>query len=233
MSGPRRLVDDPTADPGLQRLLGGGSGARPLDEMTRRRLRGKLARAAALPAVAAWWLFMKSALAALGAVGVAATTATVTGVVEWRSPLPVPPPTLTAPRAAPVPAPATPPPEPAVQLPAPSEPELELNPAPSLPVTAPSASAGASLAAESALLEQARRETRRAPAVALQFADEHAARFPRGQLASERTLLQVEALHRLGRDAEARLLAGPLLQGASGALYRERARQLLGEGAGR
>ena len=85
MSAPRRLVDDPTADPALQRALGQGSPARPLDELTRRRLRSRLMRAAAVPAVAAWWLFMKSALAALGVVGAAATAATVTGVVEWRS----------------------------------------------------------------------------------------------------------------------------------------------------
>ena len=79
------------------------------------------------------------------------------------------------------------------------------------------------------LLEQSRREMRRAPALALQLADEHAARFPRGQLASERTLLQVEALHRLGRDAEARLVAGGLLKGKTGDVYRERVRQLLGD----
>jgi hypothetical protein len=73
---------------------------------------------------------------------------------------------------------------------------------------------------------------RGAPAVALQIAAEHAQRFPRGQLGSERTLIQIEALHRLGRDAEARALAGRVLAGASGGLYAERVRQLLGESAG-
>lgn len=230
MSEPRRLLDDPTADPALQRVLGRGGGARPLDEITRRRLRARLTRAAALPAVAAWWLFVKSALAALGVVGVAATAATVTGVLEWRSARPAPPPALEAPAPrAPRAAPAAPVPEPVAELASPAEPAPNLNPTPSLPAPAPSASAAASLAAESALLEHSRREMRRSPAVALQLADEHAARFPRGQLASERTLLQVEALHRLGRDAEARLVAGGLLKGKTGDLYRERVQQLLGD----
>ena len=233
MNAPRRLLDDPGADPALQRVLGRGA-ARPLDEVTRRRLRGRLARAAALPAVAAWWLFVKSALAALGVVGVAATAATVTGVVEWRSARPASPPAAKplparAPQSAPLVAPA----EPEIEPTLPNAPTQNLNPTPPLPAPAAAVSAGASLAQESALLEQARREMRRSPGLALQIADEHGARFPRGQLASERALLQVEALHRLGRDAEARLLAAPLLKGASGDLYRERVGQLLGEKAGR
>ena len=88
------------------------------------------------------------------------------------------------------------------------------------------------MSAESSLLEQARREMRVAPALALRLAAEHARRFPRGQLAAERLLIQVEALHLLGRDAEARRLAAPLLSGVSGGLYRERVQQLLGESAG-
>jgi hypothetical protein len=104
------------------------------------------------------------------------------------------------------------------------EPELELNPLPSLPIAAPSSSA--SLAAESTLLEQARREMRRAPALALQIAGEHAQRFPRGQLAAERTLIEVEALHRLGRSEQARARAKSL---PAGTLYGERVEQILGQ----
>jgi hypothetical protein len=70
---------------------------------------------------------------------------------------------------------------------------------------------------------------RTAPSLALAIAKEHAERFPRGQLASERTLIQIEALHRLGRDAEARSLARGLLGGASAGLYAERIGQLLGD----
>ena len=84
---------------------------------------------------------------------------------------------------------------------------------------------------EATLLEQARREMRGAPAVALSIAQEHAERFPRGQLAAERTLIQIEALHRLGRDTEATKLARPLLAGASRSLYEERVRKLLGDAA--
>jgi hypothetical protein len=95
--------------------------------------------------------------------------------------------------------------------------------------TAAPVASNASLAAESLLLEQARRELGRAPALALQIAAEHAQRFPRGQLGSERTLIQIEALHRSGRDGEARALARRALGGASGGWYAERVRQLLGD----
>jgi hypothetical protein len=129
-----------------------------------------------------------------------------------------------------------PPPREVVQLPVdePATPESEAappNPAPSSPVAPPSASGAGSLSAESALLEQARREMRLAPLGALSIAAEHARRFPRGQLAAERTLIQIEALHRLGRDAEARRLAASLSNGASGGLYAERVRRFLGESA--
>ena len=230
MSAPRRLVDDPAADQALQRVLRDGSAARPLDDLTRRRLGAKLSRAAALPAAAAGWLFVKSATAALGAVGIAASVATVTGVIDWPSAAPVPkaqpapPARPRAERALPAPPPA------ALEVPAP---QPELGPAGASSVAPAPAAAASSLAVESTLLEQARREVRRAPAVALQITSEHAQRFPRGQLASERTLIQVDALHRLGRDDEARARAEGLLRGASGELYRERVKSLLGESGAR
>lgn len=232
MSAPRRLVDDPHADAELQRLLRESTGARPLDSITRRRVGSKVARAVAAPALAAGWLlFVKSAGAALGAVGAAATVATMAGVIDW--------PERREPPAARAPAVveargkvANPPPRGEAVVAPPPEPlgaPVELNPVPSLPLAQPSASSGSSLAAESTLLEQARREMRRAPAIALHIAGEHAQRFPRGQLAAERTLIEVEALHRLGRAQQARARAEPLLRGASGTLYSERVRQLLGE----
>jgi hypothetical protein len=107
-----------------------------------------------------------------------------------------------------------------------------LNPTPSLPIGSPTTSASGTLSAETALLEQARRQMRAAPSVALSIAAEHAARFPRGQLASERTLIQIEALHRLNRDVEARRLARGFLGGAASGLYVERVHQLLGENLG-
>jgi len=232
MSAPRRWVDDPDADEALRDVLRATPRARSLDAVTRRRLSAKVARAAALPAVAAGWLFVKSAAAALGVVLGTGAVAVATGVVEW-SPKPEAPavvaPAPAAPRARPREAaatPASPVIEPAAE---PDVPVAKVNPTPPLPVATPSSSGAGTLSAEAALLERARRDVRAAPAVALSFAAEHAKRFPRGQLASERTLIQIEALHRLNRDREARSLGRALLVGASAGLYSERVHQLLGE----
>jgi hypothetical protein len=115
--------------------------------------------------------------------------------------------------------------EPAVELELP-----KVNPLPSLPAVPAAAPSVGTLSAEAALLEQARREMRGTPRVALSLAAEHAQRFPHGQLAAERTLIQIEALHRLNRDDEARALARGLLGGTGAGLYAERVHQLLGEG---
>ena len=233
MNAPRRLVDDPAADELLRAVVRGAPPARSLDQVTRRRLSAKVARASALPAVAAGWLFVKSAAAALGVVLGTAAVAVSTGVIEWT---PTQQAEEVATAAKPVPARKAAAPiatqalpiqlEPLVESP-PEEPKV--NPSPSLPAASVAASTG-TLSAEAALLEQARREMRQAPEVALSIAAEHAARFPRAQLASERTLIQIEALHRLGRDTEARGLASRLLAGSSAGLYAERVHQLLGAG---
>jgi hypothetical protein len=232
MSAPRRWLDDPDADESLRGVLRATPRARPLDAVTRRRLSAKVARAAALPAMAAGWLFVKSAAAALGVVLGTGAVAVATGVVEW-SPKPEPVAVVALPPAAPqarrapaVTVPESPRAEPVVEHDAPV---VKVNPTPSLPVATPSSSGAGTLSAEATLLEQARRQMRAAPAVALSFAAEHAKRFPRGQLASERTLIQIEALHRLSRDREARSLGRGLLDGAGAGLYRERVHQLLGE----
>ena len=237
MNPPRRWLDDPEADEALRDVLRQSPRARSLDPLTRKRLRHQVARASALPVAAAGWLFVKSAGAALGLVLGSGAIAVATGVVDW-APRPeasvtaVTPPAAPRPVAAPTQAPARaePQPEPA------SAPEAEaaaatpkLNPAPSLPLASPSSSGAGTLSAEAALLEQARRQMRAAPAVALSVAAEHAQRFPRGQLTSERTLIQIEALHRLNRDTEARALGRKLLGGAQTGLYAERIHQLLGE----
>lgn len=232
MTVPRRWIDDPEADETLREVLRGTPRARSLDQVTRRRLSARVARASALPALAAGWLFVKSAAAALGVVLGAGAIAVSTGVVEWS---PRHEPELAP--AAHVALPAASPRASAAPVAATAEPEraespLKLNPTPSLPVGSPTASASGTLSAEAALLEQARRQMRAAPAVALSIAAEHAARFPRAQLTSERTLIQIEALHRLGRDVEARPLARGLLSGAASGLYAERVHQLLGENLG-
>jgi hypothetical protein len=56
---------------------------------------------------------------------------------------------------------------------------------------------------EAELLEQARSALKGDPARALQRANEHAARFPRGVLVQEREVLAIQALRKLGRSAEA------------------------------
>jgi hypothetical protein len=235
MNAPRRWVDDPEADETLREVLRGAPAARALDQLTRRRLRARVARASAVPALAAGWLFVKSAAAGLGIVLGAGVLAVSTGVIDWSPSRPVQsgpqttnkapervssPPVLAAPLPAP-PAPVSPPESKS------DEPSVKLNPAPSLPL--PSASSAGTLSAEAALLEQARGQMRAAPSLALALAAEHARRFPHGQLASERALIQIEALHRLGRDAQARSLAHGLLAGAGAGLYAERVQQLLGE----
>jgi hypothetical protein len=236
VSAPRRWLEDPSADEALREVLREAPRARSLDAATRKRLRSQVARASALPAAAAGWLFVKSAGAALGVVLGTGAIAVATGVVDW-SPLPEPAPPVArgasqaARHAAPLalPAPSAPLPAPAPELDLPAPPLPKLNPAPSLPVASPSGSGAGTLSAEAALLEQARRQMRVAPAAALAFAAQHAQRFPRGQLTSERTLIQIEALHRLNRDAEARALGRGLAGAAGSGLYAERVRQLLGE----
>jgi hypothetical protein len=233
---PRRWVDDPNAEASVRELLRVTPRARSLDEVTRRRLGGKVARVAALPAAAAGWLFVKSAAAGLGIVLGTGAVASYTGLVEWapkralesveaRPRATRPPAGASAPReerAAPTPLSSAP-----ASAPAPAP---ELNPSPSLPIASPLPSSG-TLSLEAALLEQARREMRGAPSAALSIAAEHARRFPRGQLSAERTLIQIEALHRLERDAEARKLARGLTAGSASGLYAERVRQLLGDNA--
>jgi hypothetical protein len=232
VNAPRRLLDDPSADAELREVLRNSPRARSLDPLTQRRLRGQVARAVAVPVVAAGWLFVKSAAAALGVVLGTGAIAIATGVVDWSPPAqPRTPEAVLAPAApaAPravstsvvAPAPITPP-EPAPE-------QVKATPTASFALASPSASGAGSLSVEAALLEHARRELRAAPTVALAVAAEHAQRFPRGQLSAERTLIQIDALHRLGRDAEARALARGLLSGGSSGLYAERVHQLLGE----
>lgn len=64
-----------------------------------------------------------------------------------------------------------------------------------------------SLAEESSLVARARASLAAEPTAALTIVDEHARRFPKGELASEREYLRIRALQALRRDAEARLRA--------------------------
>jgi hypothetical protein len=231
MNAPERWVDDPLVDEELREVLQKAPAARPLDAATQVRLRARVARAASVPVAAAGWLIVKSAAATLGVAFGAGALAVAAGVVDLgpRPRAPEVPHAAPARRAAPMtnqPAPLAPPSEPAPDA-------AKKIDAPGVARSAaPSASLGVgSLSAEAAVLEQARHELSFAPDVALSIAAEHASRFPRGQLAAERVMIQIEALHRLGRDAEAEQLARQVLAGKGADLYRERIERLLGSGA--
>jgi hypothetical protein len=229
MSAPERWVDDPLVDDELRDVLRQAPKARPLDAAAQGRLRARVARAATVPVAAAGWLIVKSAAATLSVAFGAGALAVATGMVELapRSHAVLAPSAVPARRAAPAKraAPVAPP----LSEPAPEEKKLDASSvAKSAP---PTASFGVgSLSAEAAMLEQARHELSRAPDVALSIAAEHATRFPRGQLAAERVMIQIEALHRLGREAEAQQLAQKVLAGKGADLYRERIERLLGAG---
>jgi len=232
MNEPRRWVDDPEASADLRDVVRQAPSARSLDVTTRRRLGAKVARASAVPAVAAGWLFVKSAAAALAVVVGTGTVLVSTGVVRWSAP---PAPTPAQPPSKPSPSPHVVPTAPVVvESPLPVVPEPPapvVTAAPAAPPQPSASSASATLSAEAALLERARTEMRHDAGLALAIADEHRVRYPKGQLTSERLLIQIEALHRLHRDDEARALARRLLGGQSTGLYAERVRTLLGESA--
>jgi hypothetical protein len=94
------------------------------------------------------------------------------------------------------------------------------------PGAAPTISAD-DLAREASLLESARASVATAPAAALAALDEHARRFPRGQLAAERELLRVDALTRLGQRGDAAARGRDLMNRDDGKLYEGRVRTLL------
>lgn len=146
------------------------------------------------------------AVAVLGGAAVAIVLATRTSApaVETR-----PPPVATTPATAvttePV-APSAPPAAPEAS----AAPEMSALPnrAPPRPSVAPRAVPSAApedtLGAESALVAKARANVDRDPAAALAALDEHARRFPNGELAPERDFLAIKALKREGRVDEAR-----------------------------
>jgi hypothetical protein len=96
----------------------------------------------------------------------------------------------------------TPPPGP----PSPDSVTSAVEPVPAVassPAKLPAKPAPPAQLSEAELLEQARAALRADPARALQRANEHAARFPRGVLVQEREVLAIQALRQLGRTGEA------------------------------
>lgn len=237
MSDPKRWLDDPEASDELKSALRGASRTASLDRSTRARVGVRLGRLGAVPLSAVTWLSLKSA-AALGLAG-GATVAGALAVVEHYQPprdvvaAPAAPahPTVQKPRASGATKPraelATPTTEPLPTAAAPTlNPPSDLPRAPR-PSPPPSAASSGGLAAESALLEQARRALDGAPTRALSLVQEHAQSFPNGQLAAERRLIEIDALYRVGRRTEARARAERLLAQGGDDLYVGRVRRLL------
>jgi len=252
MTEPTRWRDDPEQAPeGMVELLERVGPARAMPAGVRGRSLARATRLAALPAAAgASWLGLKTAVAAVAAGAVAATAAAV--VLPERAPSPPAPAKLASatpskpaavrrvPRrgtfSGPLPAPSADAPAPDPE-PEPAAPGVLRPPAPTgtgaAPQSASIADFGAqatdALAAETRLLESARAALASAPGRALQITREHAARFPAGRLSAERSIIEIDALLRLGRRAEARARAERLLIRSPKSLYAERVRRLLGE----
>ncbi len=77
-------------------------------------------------------------------------------------------------------------------------------------------------------LDQAQAELASEPGRALAATAEHRRRFPHGALVQEREVLAIEALQRLGRQAEARARAARFVSSFPDSAYREKVRSVIG-----
>jgi outer membrane protein assembly factor BamD (BamD/ComL family) len=85
------------------------------------------------------------------------------------------------------------------------------------------------IGAELSTLEQARAALSAGdPARALSILDDYAARFPHASMASEATVLRIEALVRAGDASAARRVADAFLSANPGSPYGNRVRSLVG-----
>lgn len=205
---PRRLLDDPGADPKLREALRGFAEEDVPFDVTRGLDRLRAARptppTAGVPRARPWWVKGIVGASALGVAGfllLRPEAPTPSGTVA-------PPPVETPPRVNPPPPPsealapepgdeshgqATPPDEvaPSAQVVSPKRPPKR---APLSPET---------LAAEVRNLAELRRLVASDPAAAVGFADEGHRRFAEGALYQEREAVAISALARAGRQAEA------------------------------
>ena len=93
--------------------------------------------------------------------------------------------------------------------------------------SASASAAGDSLVAETAILEKARGLIGSDPAAALAVCEAHRKEYPAGKLSAERELLAIDALKRLGRNAEARQRGEAFIANNPKSLYIERVRKLI------
>jgi hypothetical protein len=242
MSAPRRWLDSADETHEIRSLFAAGRPTPGISRDSRARLSRRLAtRLDATTAATKTVAWRSVAVAAV--LGVAATAAGAVGVrtllaVHVRSPSAVPaPPSAPTPSLRTVPPRAFPLPDavPSAETPAPAASiaagasreavAAPRSPAPDTP--SPSASFDTpedTLAAELALLDEARTRYAADPRETLQVLDEHARRFPKGKLVLERELLALDALKALGRSAEERERAERLVQVVQGTIYEQRVR---------
>lgn len=252
MSAPTRWKDSPDAPVGMRELLGSAKRSVPLDEATQARLATRIARTSIVPAAAASaTIGIWAKLAAAGAIGLAAAgTVVVTShgrsepssaLTEPKTPSPVSPTAKTTLAPEPVPAvepvivaepPLARPPAAAVPV---TKVGVALAPAPAEPASTTAASvwtpevprAKSALGDELGLLEDAKRQMERSPETSLEKLAEHRARHPVGVLASERDLMELDALRRTGRTAEAAERARAWLAREPYGIHSARVRQIL------
>jgi hypothetical protein len=219
MSDPRRWLEHDDLDPEIAALLRSARPPRSMTAAERARTARRVARLCAVPAGIGALAFLKSVAyaAAIGATAGAGLAGARLLVDDAPAPAAPEEPAETAP-----PFPAPPPPREAAE-PAPAD---TIRAAPPGPAPAPLGSAD-DIAAEAALLEQARRALVADPQGALDALAEHGRRFPAGKLGVEREVMIVEALARSGRMGEARARAERLLSRSPGHLYEERLRAVL------
>lgn len=217
MNPPRRWKESSDAPVGVRDLLAAGRKPRALDDGAFRRGQERVAAMTLAPAAAAAIASVWTKLAAAGAV-VVATAGTVVAIdAMHREPPPAPSrlevPTRVAPVARTIPDPDPEPPPVVVAR----TPIAKLPPPPAVVVAAPPSVTAhpepaadeppkreSTLDEELALLDEARGRLASDPTSALDRLAAHRARFAAGVLATERDLMELDALRRAGRVQDAR-----------------------------
>jgi hypothetical protein len=100
-------------------------------------------------------------------------------------------------------------------------------PAAPAPLAASRGDAQDALVGETRLLNEAHLALATHPKTALLLAQDHARRYPRGQLGAERELIEIQALVKLGRLREAEARGRALRRTAPNSIYEERLDEIL------
>lgn len=220
---PVRLKDSDDAPEGLRRILRDANAIAPMPA----ELKASLLAKAPAPAKA-------SALASPAVIGAGALGVAVVAAILWQTRSVSTPDAKTPAPTTTTSASAEPAPPPTIEPAPAADPSSAPTPLPSARPSRPAPKAdGDTLAEESLLVGRARANLVSNPTAALSAIDEHARRFPRGELAPEREYLRVSALHRLGRDDEARARGRAYLTTHSSSPYAPAVRSLLLEMDGR